>query len=200
MCKLDHKESWALKSWCFWTVVLEKTLESPLGCKEIQPVHPKGDESWMFIERTDVEAETPVLWPPDKMSWLIGKDPDAGKDWELEEKWTAEDEIAGWHHQLNAHEFGWTPGVGNGQGGLMCCKSESQRVGHDWETELNWRNLETNIPIAFRKKQDAIIIIISIPILFITTWRHQDPWACLLRDVSHLKPLALDMPSLDQAT
>ena len=93
MCELDHKESWALKNWCFWTVVLEKTLESPLDCKEIQPVHPKVDQSWLFIGRTDVEAETPVLWPPHVKSWLIGKDPDAGKDWRQEEKGTTEDEM-----------------------------------------------------------------------------------------------------------
>ena len=95
MWELDYKESWALKNWCFWTVVLEKTLESPLDCKEIHPVHPKGDQSWVFIGKTDVEAETPILWPPDAKSWLIGKDPDAGKDWAREEKWTAEDEM-GW--------------------------------------------------------------------------------------------------------
>ena len=105
MWKVDYKESWVLKNWCFWTVVLEKTLESPLGCKEIQPVHPKGNQSWMFIERSDVEAETPILWPPDAKSWLIGKDSDAGKEWGLEEKGTAEDEMVGWHHWLNGHEF-----------------------------------------------------------------------------------------------
>ena len=99
------KESWAPKNWCFWTVVLEKTLESPLDCKEIQPVHPKGNQSWMFIGRTGTEAETPILWPPDVKSWLIGKDPDAGKDWGQEEKGTIEDEMAGWHHRLDGHEF-----------------------------------------------------------------------------------------------
>ena len=110
-------ESWIrkLKNWCFWTVVLEKTLESPLDCKEIQPVHPKGDQSWIFIGRTDVEAETAILWPPDVKSWLIWKDPDAGKDWRWEEKGTTEDEMVGWHHRLEGHGFGWTPGVGDGQ-------------------------------------------------------------------------------------
>ena len=103
--------------WCFWTVVLEKTLESP---KEIQPVHPKGDQSWVFIGRTDVEAKTPVLWPSDGKSWLIWKDPDAGKDWGQEEKGTTEDEMVGWHHRLDGHEFGWALGVGDGQGGLVC--------------------------------------------------------------------------------
>ena len=105
MWELDYKESWALKNWCFWTVVLEKTLESPLACKEIQPVHPKGDQSWVFIGRTDAEAETPILWPPDVKSWLILKDPDAGKDWRWEEKGMIEDEVVRRHHRLNGHEF-----------------------------------------------------------------------------------------------
>ena len=106
MWELDYKESWALKNWCFWTVlVLEKTLESPLDCKEIQPVHPKGDQFWVFTGRTDVVAKTPILWPPDAKSLFIWKDPDAGKDWRQEEKGTIEDEMVGWHHQLNGHEF-----------------------------------------------------------------------------------------------
>ena len=138
---LDYKESWALKNWCFWTVLLEKTLESPLDCKEIQPVHPKGDQSWVFIGRTDAEAETPILWPPDAKSWLIWKDPDAGKDWGQEEKWTIEDEMVGWHDWLNGHEFGsgswwWTgrPVV------LQFIKL--QRVIHDWATELtDWSTI-----------------------------------------------------------
>ena len=105
MWELDYKESWAQKNWCFWTVVLEKTLDSSLDCKAIQPAHPKGDQSWVFIGRTDVEAEAPKLWPPDKKSWLTGKDPDAGKDWRWEEKVPTEDEMVGWHHWLNGHEF-----------------------------------------------------------------------------------------------
>ena len=115
------KKSESLRNLCFWTVVLEKTLEIPLDCKEIQPVHPKGDQSWVFIGRTDAEAETPVLWPHDAKSWLIGKDPDAGKDWGQVEKGTTEGEMAGWHHWLNGYEFGLTPGVGDRQGGLACC-------------------------------------------------------------------------------
>ena len=103
--ELDYKESLAPKNWCFWTVVLEKTLVSPLDCKEIQTVHPKGDQSWVFIGRTDVEAETPVLWPPDGNNWGIWKDPDAGKDWRQLEKGTTKDEMAGWHHRLDGHEF-----------------------------------------------------------------------------------------------
>ena len=106
MWELDYKISWALKNWCVWTVVLEKTLESPLDWKEIQSVHPKGDQTWVFIGRTDVEAETPILWPPDVMSWLIWKDPDAGKDWGQEEKGMAADEMVGWHHWLSGHGFG----------------------------------------------------------------------------------------------
>ena len=138
MWELDCEESWAPKNWCFWTVMLEKTLESPLDCKEIQPVHPEGDQSWVMIGRTDVEAETPILWPPDVKIWLIGKDPDAGRDWGHEEKGTTEDEMAGWHHRLDGHEFESTPGVVDGQrpGGLRF--KGSQRVGHDWATELNW--------------------------------------------------------------
>ena len=104
-CELNHKEGWEPKNWCFWTLVLEKTIESPLDYKEIQPVHPKGDQSWIFIGRTDAEAETPILWPPDAKSWLIGKDPDAGKDWMREEKGMTENEMVGWHHRLNGHEF-----------------------------------------------------------------------------------------------
>ena len=138
MWELGYKESWALTNWCFWTVVLEKTLESPLDCKDIQPVHPKGNQSWVFIGRTDVEMETPILWPPDAKNWLIWKDPDAGKDWGQEEKGMTEDEIAGWHHRLNGHvwvnsrSWWWTgrPGVLQSMG--------LQRVEHDWVTELNW--------------------------------------------------------------
>ena len=121
MWELDCEESWALKNWGFWTVVLEKTLESPLDCKEIQPVHPKGNQYWVFIGRTDVEAEAPILWPPDVKRWLIWKDLDAGKDWGWEEKGSTEDEMVGWHHWLKRHEFEKTPGVGDGQRGLACC-------------------------------------------------------------------------------
>ena len=137
MWELDYKERWALKNWCFWTVVLEKILESPLDCKEIQPVHPKGDQSWVFIGRTDAEAETPVPWPPDAKSWLTGKDPDAGKDWGQEEKGTTEDEMVGWHHGLNGHGFGWTPAVGDGQGGLAWYGSQSHKE-LDTTQLLNW--------------------------------------------------------------
>ena len=137
MWQLDHKESWVSKNWCFWTVVLEKTLESTLDCKEIQPVHPKGDQSWVFIGRTDVEAETPILWPPDVTSWLIWKDPDAGKDWEQEKKRMTEDEMVGWYHRLDRHGFGWTPGVCDGHGGLVCCDSWGRKES-DTTERLIW--------------------------------------------------------------
>jgi len=118
MWELDYNESWALKNGCFWTVVLEKTLESPLDCKEIQPVHPKWNQSCIFIGRTDADAEAPILWPPDGKNWLIWKDPDAGEDWRQEEKGMTEDEMVGWHHQFYGHEFKQAPGVGDGQGSL----------------------------------------------------------------------------------
>ena len=140
MWELDYEESWALMNWCFWTVVLEKTLESPLDCKEIQPVHSEGDQSWVFIGRTDFEAETPILWPPDVKSWLIGKYPDAWKDWGPKEKTTTEDEMVGWHHRLHGHGFGWTPGVGDGQQGLACCGSWCCKE-LDMTEQLNWTEL-----------------------------------------------------------
>ena len=140
MWELDYKESWVLKNECFWTVVLEKTLESPLESKEIQPVRPKRNQSWMFIYgRTDVEAEAPILWPPDAKSWLIWKDPDAGKDWGQEEKGTTEDEMVGWHHWFNGHGFRWTLGV-DGQGGLMYCSSWGSKESDTTEW-LNWTQL-----------------------------------------------------------
>ena len=120
--------------------------ESPLDCKEIQPVHPKGDQSWVFIGRTDVEAETPVLWPPDAKSRLIWKDPDAGKDWGQEEKGMTENEMVGWHHRLDGHGFGWTPRVGDGQGSLVWLQFiGSQRVRHNWATKLNWTSQAQNV-------------------------------------------------------
>ena len=140
--ELDCEESWVLKNWCFWTVVLEKTLESPLDCKEIQPVHPKGAQSWVFIWGTDVEAEIPILWSPDAESWLIRKSPDAGKDWGQEEKGTTEHEMVGWHHRLDGHGFGWTPGVGDGQGGLVCCGSWGCKES-DMTERLNWTEYKT---------------------------------------------------------
>ena len=124
----------------FWTVVLEKTLESPLYCEEIQPVHSKGDQPWDFFGRNDAKAETPVLWPPRAKSWLIGKDSDSGRDWGQEEKGTTEDKMAGWHHRLNGHEFEWTPGVGDGQEGLACCDSWDHKES-DTTEQLIWSDL-----------------------------------------------------------
>ena len=137
MWELDHKESWVPKNRCFWTVVLEKTLESPLDCKEIQPVHPKGNQSWIFIGRTDFEAEAPTLWPPIVKNWLTGKNPNAGKGWRQEEKGTTEGEMVGRHHQLDGHEFEQALGVGNGQGTLVCCSPRGCKES-DITERLNW--------------------------------------------------------------
>ena len=133
MWELDYKESWVLKNWCFRTVVLENTLESPLDSKEIQPVNPKGNQPWIFIGRTDVEAETPILWPPDVKNWLIWKGTDAGKDWRWEEKGMTEDEMAGWHHWLDGREFEQVPGDGEGQGSLAWCSPWSYK-----ESNTTW--------------------------------------------------------------
>ena len=154
--ELNYKEIRALKNWCFWTMVLEKTLESPLDCKKIQPVDPKGNQAWIFIGRTGAEAETPIIWPRDKNNWLIWKDPDAGKDWRREEKGTTEDEMVGWHHQLNGHEFEQTPGVVDGQRGLACCSSWGRKES-DTTERLNWTQLKEtayicNVCIAYRYK------------------------------------------------
>jgi len=156
MWELDCEESWAPKNWCFWTVVLGKTLESPLACKEIQPVHPKGNQSWVFIGRTDAEAETPILWPPHVKTWLIGKDSDAGRDWGQEEKGTTEDEMAEWHHWLDGRECEWTLGVGDGQGGLVCWDS----WGHgesDTTERLNWLTDWTEV----RQRKTNIMILLT---------------------------------------
>ena len=138
MWELDCEESWAPRNWCFWYVVLEKTLESPLDCKEIQPARSEGDHSWVFFGRTDAKAQTPVLWPPHVKSWLIGKDSDAGRDWGQEEKGTTKDETAGWHHWLDGRESEWTLGVGDRQGGLVCCDSWGRKE-LDTTEWLNWR-------------------------------------------------------------
>ena len=143
MWELDHKESWALKNWCFWTVVLEKTLESPLDCKEMQPVHPKGNQSWIFIGRTDAETDTPILWPPYAKSQLIRKDHDAGKDWRQEENGMTRDEMVGWHHQLDGHESEQAPGVGDGQGRLACCSPWGQKE-LDTIEWLNWTEMQAD--------------------------------------------------------
>ena len=143
MWELDHKESWAQKNWCFWTVVLKKTFDSPL---KISPV------SWMFFGRADVEAETPILWPPDVKSWLIRKDPDAEKDWRQDEKGMREDKIVGWHHRLDGRKFEWTPGVGDGQGSLVCWDSWGRKE-LDMTEWLNWKSLQ--MVFAAMKLKDA---------------------------------------------
>ena len=146
MWELDYKESWTPNNWCFWTVVVKKTLESPLDCKEIQLVHPKGNQSWVFIGRTDTEAETRIFWAtPDVKNWLTGKDPGAGKDWRWEEKRMTEDEMAGWHHQFNGHELEQAPGVGDGMGGLACCSSWGCKE-LDMTEQLNWLNWTEAFP------------------------------------------------------
>ena len=144
MWKLDCEDSWVPKNWCFWSVVLEKTLESPLDFKEIQSVHLKGDQSWVFVGRTDAKGEIPVLRPPHAKSWVIGKDSHAGMDWGQEEKGTTEHEMAGWRHRLSGHEFEWTPGVGDRQGGLACCDSWGRKE-LDTTERLNWTDLYPKI-------------------------------------------------------
>ena len=131
MGELDHKEGWVPKNWCFQTVVLEKTLESPLDSKKIKPVNPQENQHWIFIGRTDAEAEASVVWPPDAKNWLIGKNPNVGKDWEQEEKEVSEDEVVGWHHWLNGHEFVQTPGDSEGQRSLLCCTPWGRK---EWDT------------------------------------------------------------------
>ena len=153
MWELDCEEGWAPKNWCFWTVVLEKTLESPLDCREIQPVHSKGDQPWDFFGRNDARAETPVLWPPHVKSWLIGKDFIAGRDWGQEEKGTTEDEMAGWHHWLDGHESEWTPGDGDRQGGLACCNSWGCKES-DTTERLNW-TWENKDKVALLQKRNV---------------------------------------------
>ena len=143
MWELAYTESWVPKNWCFWTVVLEKIIESPLNCKEIQPVNSKGDQSWVFVGGPDVESETPILWPPDAKSWLIWKDPDAGKDCGQEEKGMTENEVVGWHHWNNGHGFERTLGVGDGQGYLQCCGSWGCKES-DTTEQLNWTELNSN--------------------------------------------------------
>ena len=140
MWELDHKEGWTPKNWCFQTVVLENTLESPLDCKEIQPVNPKENQPWIYTGRTDAKADAPIFWPPDAKSLLIGKDPDAGKDWGQEEKGMTEDEMVGWHHWLNGHEFEQALGDSEGQGSMACCSSQGRKE-LDTTEQLNWTEL-----------------------------------------------------------
>ena len=167
MWKLDYKESWAPKNWCFWTVMWEKTLESPLVSKEVQPVNPKGNHSWIFIGRTDAEAETLILWPPAMKSWLTTTDPDAGKDWRMEEKGMTEDEMVGWHHQLDGHESEQAPGVGDGQGSLACCSPWSRKES-DMTEWLNWTELKILKPHQWRS-----ITVLLLATLFKCPRKHK---------------------------
>ena len=167
MWELNYKERWVPKNWCFWNVVLEKTLESPLDSKEIQPVHLKGNQSWLFIGRADAEAETPILWPPDSKNWLFGKDPDAGRDWGQEEKGMTEDEMAEWHHWLNGRESEWTPGDGDGQEGLACCNSWGRKESDTTDrlkSEGYWYKL------GLEKAEESEI---KLP-TFVGSWRKQE--------------------------
>ena len=165
--ELDYKESWALKNWCFWTVVLEKSLESPLDFKEIQPVHPEGNQSCIFIWRTDAEVETPILWSPHATNWLIGKDRDVGRDWrQEEEKGMTEDEIVGWHHQLNGHEFEQTLGVSDGQETWCAAIHGSQRVGQDWAIELIGDHMIISIEILGEMNPNDSLIHESLLLLW----------------------------------
>ena len=157
MWELHCEESWALKNWCFWTVLLEKTLASPLDCMEIQPVHPKRDQSCVFFGRADAKAEIPVLWPPHAKSWLIGKDSDAGREWGREEKGMIEGEMAGWHHRLHRREFEWTLGVGDGQGGLACCNSWGRKES-DVTEWLNWTELYPKCYASYHNWLQEIVI------------------------------------------
>ena len=143
-----------MEEWCLWTVVLEKTPESPLACKEIQPVHPKGNQSWIFIGRTDAVAEIPTLWPPDEKNWLSGKDPDAGKDWRQEKRAT-EDEMIGWHHQLSGHEFEQAPGIGDGQESLACCSPWGCKESNTTK-QLNWTELRFVVTFLWKSKRLSI--------------------------------------------
>ena len=179
MWELDCEESWVPKNWCFWTVVLEKTLESPLDCKEIQPVLSKGDQSWVFFGRTDGKVETPVIWPPHVKSWLIGKDSDAGRDWGQEEKGMTEDEMTGWQHQLDGCESEWTHGVGDGQGGLACCNSWGRKES-DTTERLNWTELtedwrvillQTRKPNGRPQRNSVSVFLFQHPnVLKVTLW------------------------------
>ena len=177
MWELDYKESWAPKNWCFWTAVLEKTPESLLDYKEIKPVNPEGNQSWIFIGRTDGEAETPVLWPPDAKNWLIGKDPDAGKDWRQEEKGMTEDEIVGWHHWLNGREFEQALGVDNAQGSLVCCSSWGHKESDTTEW-LNWTDSSILWAVGQNGNQDTDTDAVKVQDISITTRfsRHAGPF------------------------
>ena len=181
MRELDSEESWVPKNWCFWIVVLEKTLESPLDCKEIQLVHSEGDQPWDFFGRNHAKAETPVLWPPHTKSWLIGKDSNVGRDWGQEEKVTTEDEMAGWHHRLDGREFEWTPGDGDRQGGLACCNSWGHRES-DTTERLNWTEDQKSL----QRHQHPLSFSLSISISdFVSLFLSLQARHCTLQELFH---------------
>ena len=190
MWELDCEETWEPKNWCFSTTVLEKTLENPLDCKEIQPVHSEN-QPWDFFVRNDAKAETPVVWPPHAKSWLIGKDSDAGRDWGQEEKGTTEDEMAGWHHWLHGHESQWALGVGDGQGGRACCDSWGCKES-DTTDQLNWLNFWDLVPDDLRwswcsnnrnklhNKCNALESSWNYPLQPLSLWKNCLPWTLSL--------------------
>ena len=197
MWELDCEESWVLKNWCFWTVVLEKTLESPLDCKEIQSVHSTGDQSWVFFGRTDAKAETPILWPPDAKSWLIGKDSDVGRDWGQDEKGSTEDKMAGWHHRLNGHEFGWTPGIVDGREAWRAAihgvsKSRTQLSDR---TELNWSGFDPHMGQKLILWASLVAQLVKNPAMW-ETWFQSLGWEDPLekRTATHSSILAWRIP------
>ena len=195
MWELDREESWAPKNWCFWTVVLEKTLEGPLVCKEIQPVHSKGDQPWDFFGRNDAKAETPILWAPHVKNWLTGKDSDTGRDWGQEEMRTTEDEMAGWHHWLHGPEFEWTLGVGDGQGGLACCDSWGRKQSRHTEW-LNWTvNLENqDKSVTIFTGVDILLIQVYTSYLLWCTWHatfSKNKDSCISKTPSDLEHISL---------
>ena len=176
MWELDYKESWALNRWCFWTLVLRKTLESPLDCK-IKPIHPKGNQSWMFIGRTDAEAETPILWSPGAKNWLIGKDLDAGKDWRQEEKGMTEDEMVGWHHWLDGHESEQAPGVGDGDGQEAWHAAVHEIAESDKTEQLNWTELLDSIWGIPNKAQKNPMKQVWLECPFWGKWKRPEKWS-----------------------
>ena len=202
MWELDCEESWAPENWCFWTVVLEKTLESPLDCKEIQPVHSKGDQPWVFFGRNDVKAETPVLWLPHVKSWLIGKDSDAGRDWGQEERGTTEVEMAGLHHRLDGCEFEWRLGDDDGQGGLAYCDSWGRKES-DTTEQLNWTELKELIDTQLELKHtEESCSPWNSPIFVIKKYIY-NKW-CLLTDLrkvnASMKPMGTLQPGIPSPT
>ena len=196
MWELHHIEDWAPKNWCFWTVVLEKTLESPLDCKEIKPVIRKGNQPWLFIEKTDAEA--PILWPPDSKSQLTGKDPDVGKGWEQEEKQVTEYEMVGWHHRLNRHESEQTSGDSEGQKPGMLQLMGSQRVRHNWATEqytVPYIQAIKMLQHSFNFCWETCVQILNL-LLNIYHWWQIEPQVAETQGINSLNKYLLSIPEI----